>query len=99
LKDNPQRPEIIDCPLEISYNIDFEVKTTDSSGITHVVLIKNSSTTHNNNMDQRCLVIPISYETNNVLKLSSPKDGTYAPPSYYMLFILNKRMFHLLETS
>lgn len=89
LKDNPQRPEIIDCPLDISYNIDFEVKTPDSSEITHVVMIKNSSTTHNNNMDQRCLVIPISYETNNVLKLSSPKDGTYAPPGYYMLFILN----------
>jgi len=90
LKDNPQRPEIIDCPLEISYNTDFEVKTPDSSEITHVVLIKNSSTTHNNNMDQRCLVIPISYETNNVLKLSSPKDGTYAPPGYYMLYILNR---------
>jgi hypothetical protein len=90
LKDNPQRPEIFDCPLEISYNTDFEVKAPDSSEITHVVMIKNSSTTHNNNMDQRCLVIPISYETNNVLKLSSPKDGTYAPPGYYMLFILNR---------
>ncbi len=90
LKDNPQRPEIIDCPLEISYNTDFEVKTPDSSEIIRVVLIKNSSTTHNNNMDQRCLVIHISYETNNVLKLSSPKDGTYAPPGYYMLFILNR---------
>jgi hypothetical protein len=91
LKDNPERPNIIDCPLEISYNINFEVKTPDSSDITHVVLIRNSSTTHNNNMDQRCLVIPISYENNNVLKLSSPKDGTYAPPGYYMLFILNKK--------
>jgi hypothetical protein len=91
LKENPQRPEIIGCPLEISYNIDFEVKITDSTEITRVVLIKNSSTTHNNNMDQRCLVVPILDQANNSLKLSSPKDGTYAPPGYYMLFILNKK--------
>jgi hypothetical protein len=56
-----------------------------------VVLIKNSSTTHNNNMDQRCLVLTILDQANDILKLSSPKDGTYAPPGHYMLFILNKK--------
>ena len=90
LKDNPHRPQIIGCPLQISYNTNFEIQSPDSSEVIQVVLIKNSSTTHNNNMDQRCLVVPISYQTNNTLKLSSPKDRTYAPPGYYMLFLLNK---------
>jgi hypothetical protein len=91
LKDNPQRPNISYCPLEIAYGGTFEVKSGDSSEITKVVLIKNSSTTHNNNMDQRCLVLTILDQANDILKLSSPKDGTYAPPGHYMLFILNKK--------
>lgn len=91
LKDNQQRPNISHCPLEIAYNSTFEVKSPDSSEITKVVLIKNSSTTHNNNMDQRCLVLQILDQVNNILKLSAPKDGTYAPPGHYMLFILDKK--------
>lgn len=90
LKDNPQRPEITDCPPDIQYDKDFEIKT-DGSDIGEAVLIKNSSTTHNNNMDQRCLVLPILDQTNDILKLSGPKDATYAPPGYYMLFALDKK--------
>jgi hypothetical protein len=42
-------------------------------------------------MDQRCLGISILDQANDILKLSGPKDGTYAPPGYYMLFILDKK--------
>jgi len=42
-------------------------------------------------MDQRCIVLPIKEQTKDTLKLSSPKDSTYAPPGYYMLFILNNK--------
>jgi Domain of unknown function (DUF1929)/Glyoxal oxidase N-terminus len=91
LKNNPQRPDISDCPSEIAYDSIFEVKSPKSSEITKVVLIRNSSTTHNNNMDQRCLVLSILDQAKNILKLSGPKDGTYAPPGYYMLFILDKK--------
>jgi hypothetical protein len=91
LKDNPQRPNISHCPLEISYDSIFEVESPDSSEIAKAVLIKNSSTTHNNNMDQRCLVLQILDQVNNILELSGPKDGTYAPPGPYMLFILDKK--------
>jgi hypothetical protein len=91
LKNGPQRPHISDCPLEVDYNSIFEVKSPNTSEITKVVLIKNSSTTHNNNMDQRCLGISILDQANDILKLSGPKDGTYAPPGYYMLFILDKK--------
>lgn len=90
MKDNPYRPKIIDYPLDAHYDIDFQIKT-DTSDIAKAVLIKNSSTTHNNNMDQRCVVTPILDQVNDVLKLSGPKDGTYAPPGHYMLFILDKK--------
>jgi hypothetical protein len=91
LKNNPQRPHISDSTSEIAYGSTFQVKSPDAPEITKVVLIKNSSTTHNNNMDQRCLVLSILDQTNDILKLSGPKDGTYAPPGYYMLFILNNK--------
>lgn len=89
LKNNPPRPLISDCPLEIAYGSTFEVKSPNASEINNVVLIRNSSSTHNNNMDQRCLVLSILDQANNVLKLSAPKDGSYGPPGYYMLFILD----------
>jgi len=42
-------------------------------------------------MDQRCIVLPIKKQTKNTLKLLSPKDSTYAPPGYYMLFLLDNK--------
>ena len=90
LKDNPQRPKITDCPLDIHYDRDFEIKT-DTSDISKVVIIKNSSTTHNNNMDERYVLLTILEQVSDILKISGPKDGTYAPPGYYMLFILDKK--------
>lgn len=90
LKDNPQRPKITDFPLVIHYDRDFEIKT-DTSDISKVVIIKNSSTTHNNNMDQRYVLLTILEQVSDILKISGPNDGTYAPPGYYMLFILDKK--------
>ena len=91
LQCNPTRPKISNVPPSISYNTSFDVTKSDSKKIKTVSLIKASSTTHNNNMDQRCIVLPIKEQTKNTLKLSSPKDSTYAPPGYYMLFLLNNK--------
>ena len=88
LKYDPDRPELNNVPDYISYNNIFEVTKNDVK-IETVSLIKASSTTHNNNMDQRCIVLPIKKQTKNALKLLSPQDSTYAPPGYYMLFILD----------
>ena len=71
------------------YDKNYEVPTDDASRIQKVSLIKPSSTTHNNNMDQRCVILPIVDKTSNSLKISSPKNNTFAPPGYYMLFILD----------
>ena len=91
LQCNPTRPKISSVPPSISYNTSFDVTKSDSQKIKTVSLIKASSTTHNNNMDQRCIVLPIKEQTKNTLKLLSPKDSTYAPPGYYMLFLLNNK--------
>ena len=86
-----ERPSISDYPQAISYNSVFQISTDDADSIHDISLIRISSTTHNNNMDQRCLFLEIQEKTNNMLKIKSPKDGTLAPPGYYIIFLLNEK--------
>lgn len=91
LQCNPTRPEMHEGELSpMKYNENYKITTDDASNIKKISLIKVSSTTHNNNMDQRCLILPIVNQTTNSLTVSSPKDNTYATPGYYMLFILDE---------
>jgi len=90
LDGNPDdRPKITNAPQEISYDESFEVNTPDSTNISKTVIIRCSSTTHNNNMDQRYVNLMINDVSTNSLKIQSPKNSTWAPPGYYMLFILD----------
>jgi len=80
LKDDPTRPIISSYPKLISYDSAFQITTDSGDNIEKISLIRISSTTHNNNMDQRCLFLHILEKSNNTIKLQSPKDGTWAPP-------------------
>ena len=58
--------------------------------IMSVALVRSSSVTHSNNMDQR-YIEPDAYPKDSVVAdCRSPADGTVAPPGYYMVFILNR---------
>ena len=81
------RPQITTFPSSMQYDTQYEI-TTDSANITRVSLIRMSSTTHNNNMDQRCLFLNI-IDNSATLKIQSPKDGSWAPPGYYLLFVVD----------
>jgi hypothetical protein len=86
------RPTIETFPPSIKYRSSFEVTIAenDVDDIKMVSLIRLSSTTHNNNMDQRCILLSIMDRTVKTLKLSTPKDGSWAPPGHYMLFVVNR---------
>jgi len=88
LENNPTRPEITNDLNSLQYDETFQI-TTDTPNIDKVSLIRVSSTTHNNNMDQRCLFLHILEKSGNTIKLQSPKDASWAPPGYYMLFAVN----------
>ncbi len=87
------RPTIETFPPSISYRSSFEVTITDNNnnadGIKTASLIRLSSTTHNNNMDQRCIMLSIMDRTDETLRFLAPNDGSWAPPGYYMLFVVN----------
>jgi hypothetical protein len=59
-----------------------------------LVLIRPGSVTHHFDFDQRYLELPFSLtsyaDRTFVMTATAPANGTYAPPGYYMLFVLVK---------
>lgn len=86
--ENNVRPKIVSELDSLRYDTTFQI-TTDVENIAMVSLIRLSSTTHNNNMDQRCLFLNILEKSETTIKLQSPKDGSWAPPGPYMLFVVD----------
>ncbi len=91
LSDEPSRPVIDQVPSHVSYNDTFTIRSPDAQDVESVVLIRPTSTTHTNNMDQRYVGLSILERSQDLLKVKAPEDATYAPPSFYMLFLVNSR--------
>src|SRR5262245_48319584 len=77
----------------IHYGMPFSVSYTSTSPISSAVLIRPGSATHAFDMDQRLIGLcgdtsPCS-ASGNTLSLTTPPDGSIAPPGYYMLFLLD----------
>jgi chitodextrinase len=82
------RPAIASAPGTIQYASSFFVGTPDVSRVTSVSLIRLGSVTHHFNQNQRFMSLtftPIS----GGLTIQGPQNGNYAPPGYYMLFLLD----------
>lgn len=83
------QPVIDRTPSQVTYGETFDVETGDARSITSVALIRPTTTTHNNNMDQRYVGLKIDANTPWQLTVVAPPDPSTAPPGYYMLFIVN----------
>ena len=89
------RPQITGLSFSgpIHYGMPFSVSYTSTSPISSAVLIRPGSSTHAENMEQRLIGLcgdtsPCS-ASGNTLSLTTPPDGSIAPPGYYMLFLLD----------
>jgi hypothetical protein len=85
------RPSITQAPGQVGYAVDFEIETPEAQAIESVMLIRQTSVTHTNNMDQRAVGLAIVQKDPKrptVLKVKSPPNATTAPPGYYLLFIV-----------
>ncbi|MEO6695499.1 MAG: DUF1929 domain-containing protein [Ignavibacteria bacterium] len=56
-----------------------------------IVLVKPASTTHGNDMDQRCIFLSFSDFGGGNYKFNTPANSYIAPPGYYMLFVLKPK--------
>ena len=77
----------------IHYGMPFSVSYTSTSPISSAVLIRPGSATHASDMEQRliglCGATSPCTASNNTLSLTTPPNGSIAPPGYYMLFLLD----------
>jgi Domain of unknown function (DUF1929)/Kelch motif len=83
------RPIIVSVPTQINYGRSFVVQTAEASTITKVNLIRLGALTHAVNSSQ--VFYPAAFTRGiGTLTVVAPPNGNYAPPGYYMLFILNE---------
>ncbi|HTI34588.1 MAG TPA: galactose oxidase-like domain-containing protein [Miltoncostaea sp.] len=83
------RPRITFAPSAARYDVRIRVGTPDPGAIARAVLMRPSSVTHVTDMDARSMTLALTAE-NGGLTLRTPRDGTVAPPGWYMLFLLDR---------
>jgi len=83
------RPAITSAPTWIAYGSNFELAFTSSTGTNRVVLIALSAVTHSVNMSQRYVLLAQGVAAGSPVNVPAPASGNFAPPGYYMLFVVN----------
>jgi hypothetical protein len=74
----------------VSYGQAFEIRTPDAASISRVALVRPGAVTHANDFDQRYVDVSFARRSGR-LTATAPPSASYAPPGYYMLFIVNSR--------
>ena len=64
------------------------MRTPDARTVDEVVLVRQSSTTHCLNTDQRLVELRVLDRDAESLTVAVPENSNVAPPGYYMLFLL-----------
>jgi len=82
------RPSITGAPGSFGYGSVFQVQTPDAANISTVVLMRNGSSTHAFDMDQRYVGLSFTAGSGS-LTVTGPPNSNIAPPGYYMMFVLN----------
>ena len=81
------RPSITTAPGSVTYGDTFTVAT--SADATKAVLIAPAAVTHANDMSQRHVPLDVTVQSPGSLSVDAPAAPELAPPTYYMLFVLN----------
>jgi plastocyanin len=83
------RPTIVSVmPASVGYHAPFTVNTPEAPSIAEVVLMRPGAVTHGFNQSQRYVGCTFT-KAAGALTVTSPPDGTYAPPGWYLLFLVD----------
>jgi hypothetical protein len=83
-------PTMTRAPSGVTYNFNFSIDTPDAANIASVVLTAPGAVTHGLDMNQRSIQLNFQRGA-GTLTATSPLDETYAPPGYYMLWVVNSQ--------
>jgi len=82
------RPQLTAVPRRVGYGNPFSIAGTPAAGIGAIGLIAPTTNTHSFNNSQRYVELDFDTLDPDALTATGPQDGNYAPPGYYMLFIV-----------
>jgi hypothetical protein len=82
------RPTVEVVPDAVGYGETLRVRTPDARTVDEVALVRQSSTTHCLNTDQRLVELRVLDRNEGSLTVAVPENSNVAPPGYYMLFLL-----------
>jgi hypothetical protein len=83
------RPSISSAPSSMTYGAGFFVSTPNASTIGSVALMRPGAATHSFNQDQRFLNLSFQQAAGGIT-IQAPAGPNFAPPGYYMLFLVNQ---------
>lgn len=87
----PTITNVTHAGLTVGYGQSVTVSTDRPADIGRVALIRQGSSTHQLNTDQRYVGLVITQRGTNSLTVTAPPDGGVAPPGHYMLFLVDKQ--------
>ena len=82
------QPTIDYAPAKVTYGQTFVVQSPDAASIAKVNIIRLGALTHGVNSSQAFYPALFTKGT-GLLNVTAPPNGNYAPPGFYMLFVLN----------
>ncbi len=83
------RPVITHAPATLGYRTAFTVTSPQAASIGRLVLIKAGAVTHSSNFDQRYVACTFTAK-GSTLSAVAPPSANYAPPGWYLLFLVSK---------
>jgi NPCBM/NEW2 domain/Domain of unknown function (DUF1929)/Glyoxal oxidase N-terminus len=83
------RPRITVSPSSMTYNQNYTLTIPNATTIQKVALVGIGSVTHAFNMNQRYVPLTIASRTSTSVTVTSPANANLAPPSHYLLFVIN----------
>jgi Domain of unknown function (DUF1929) len=85
------RPRVTVAPTSMTYNQNYTLTIPNAANIQKVALIGIGSVTHAFNTNQRYVPLTIASRTSTSITVTSPANANLAPPSYYLLFVINSK--------
>jgi hypothetical protein len=88
--DSGPRPAVEDAPDRVRHGEPFAIGVDDADGVDEVTLVRQSSTTHRLNTDQRLVELPIVGRDvrSGTVRVRLPANPSLVPPGYHLLFVL-----------
>jgi hypothetical protein len=85
------RPRIIAAPKVMNLGNSYLVKVSQSSSIQYLRAMRPDNPTHVTDVNARSIAVDFTRVGNGEIRITLPSNANLIPPSYYMLFAVNRK--------